>query len=142
MATLFVNETYVNEDKGYQFGESGWQESFTDNMGRLFRSCQKEYGRCTSAVYVDTVDGPPIRVGWYFQKRMEYEDSRPRYDSYSGKMKPAETYLRGVWVTVREAVTIECSNCGHEWEGLARSACPECGARPIGRALTETEEAA
>lgn len=141
MATLFIKESFVNEDKGYIFGEGEWIEAFTDDRGRLFREMQKDYGRCTSSVYRDVPDGPPVKTGWYFQKTMEYEDSRPRYDSYSGRMKPAETYLRGVWVEVREGVSIACSNCGHEWEGLPRSACPDCWAVPVGRELVEAEAA-
>jgi hypothetical protein len=135
---LFIKETFVNETKGYQFGGGEWVEAFTDNRGRLFREMQKEYGRCKSSVYIDVADGPPVKIGWYFEKEMEYEDSRVRYDFYGREVKP-EKYLRGVWVEVREGVKIECSNCGCEWEGLPRSACPECWAVPVGRDLVGVE---
>lgn len=136
---LMVRETFVNETKGYRFGESEWAEAFTDSRKRLFRSCQQDYGRCTSAIYADVADGPPKRVGWYFEKRMAYEDSRPSYDSYTGKMRKPDTYVRGVWVHVADTVPIVCSNCDHEWEGMIGSDCPECGARVTSRELTEAE---
>ena len=37
-------------------------EPYTDNKGRLFRECQKEYGRCVSSVYMDTAEGTRVRV--------------------------------------------------------------------------------
>jgi hypothetical protein len=39
---LQVKETYVNETKGYQFGDVPWYEPYTDNIGKLFRTMQKE----------------------------------------------------------------------------------------------------
>lgn len=94
-----IQETYVNETQGYRFGDSDWFEPYTDNMGKLFRDLQKEYGRCTGKVYTDTVDGAK-QVGWVFEKQMQYEDARPRYNDYGRLLKP-ETYLRAVWVTYR-----------------------------------------
>lgn len=87
MSNLYVQESYVNETKGYRFGDSEWYETYTDNIGRLFRDMQKEYGRCVSRMYVDKTDGRVIPIGWVFQKRMEYEDSH-------------DTYVREVWVQV------------------------------------------
>lgn len=92
---LELKETYANRDKDCIFGESSWQEPFTDHPGKLFRALRSEYGRCTSKVYQDTADGRVKPVGWVFLKRMEYEDSR---HVHSG----SKTYLREVWVTVRE----------------------------------------
>lgn len=85
---LLVRETFTNEDKGYRFGESEWYEAYTDDRGKLFRSMQREYGRCVSSVYVEPNAKP---VGWYFERREQYEDA-------------AETYTRGVWVELREVV--------------------------------------
>jgi len=92
-ASLFIHEEYVNATEGYRFGDSGDEpyEAYTDNIGDLFRSLQRENGRCTGKVYVDTVDGKPITVGWVFQKRMQYEDSQ-------------DTYLREVWVTLHDGI--------------------------------------
>lgn len=86
---LKVSEAYVNLTEGYNFGESGIYETFTDDTGTLYRACQREYGRCVSKVYVD-IDDKTMAVGWVFVKRMEYEDTH-------------ETYLREVWVTLHDA---------------------------------------
>lgn len=88
---LYVQETFLNATEGYAFGESeptdtGYEDG---QMGDLFRSCQREYGRCVSRVYVDR-DGETHPVGWVFQKRDRYEDT-------------GDTYLREVWVTVHTA---------------------------------------
>lgn len=88
---LQMRETFVNETKGYQFGETDWYEPYTDNRGALFLSLQREYGRCVSTMYRDRQDGTVVRVGWVFQKRMEYEGARTRDD----------TYIREAWVELR-----------------------------------------
>ena len=92
---MLISETFVNLDKGYRFGESEPYEPYTDNVGELFREMRREYGRCTGSVYVDTTDGKVKRIGWVFQKRMEYEDYR-RGDS-------ERYYTREVWVTLHDA---------------------------------------
>jgi hypothetical protein len=92
---LQVKETFVNETKGYQFGDVPWYEPYTDNIGKLFRTMQKEYGRCNSKMYIDTKSGGTKQVGWVFTKKMEYDDYRGRGDRY---------YIREVWVEVRELV--------------------------------------
>jgi len=84
---MLISEVYTNETKGYLFGESGQYEPFTNDIGQLFRSCQREFGRCVSSVYQDFKDGTIKRIGWYFEKRMKYEDCN-------------EYYVRGVWVTL------------------------------------------
>jgi hypothetical protein len=89
-ATIQIRETYTNEDQGYQFGDTEWYEPYTDNIGRLFRSLQREYGRCVSTIYVDTPNGTR-KCGWYFEKVMQYDDARTKED----------TYTRGVWVQYR-----------------------------------------
>lgn len=86
-----IFETYVNETRGYQFGDSGWQETcYTPaNKGRLFLDLQREYGRCISKMYVDSLkENRTKQVGWVFQKKMQYEDSD-------------DWYLREVWVEYR-----------------------------------------
>lgn len=86
-----VSEVYINATRGYRFGESEPYEPYTDNIGKLFLSYQREFGRCTSKVYVDTDHGPKA-IGWVFVKKMRYEDARSKND----------TYVREVWVTVHE----------------------------------------
>ena len=87
---MLISETFVNVDKGYRFGETEPYKPYTEDVGRLFRDMQPEYGRCVSSVYVDQKDGPPKRIGWVFQRKDRYEDS-------------GETYTREVWVTLHDA---------------------------------------
>ena len=88
---MLIEETFINQTKGYRFGESGPIESGIDDIGELFRSLQREYGRCVSKVYVDKDGGPgPIPVGWVFEKLMPYEDDSTDF------------YTREVWVTCLE----------------------------------------
>lgn len=79
-----ISETFVNADTDTVFGESGLYEPVTEDVGRLFRLSQNEWGRCISSIYVDT-DAAPRKVGWVFQSRQRYEDT-------------GEPYLREVWV--------------------------------------------
>lgn len=83
---LYAQESYVNATEGRLYGEGPVTETFTADRGELYRACQKEYGRCTGKVYIDSDEGPRA-IGWVFQGRARYEDSD-------------ETYLREVWVTV------------------------------------------
>src|SRR5262245_42077760 len=91
-----IKEDYVNATEGYGYGDSmiDLADTIFDPesptlIGDIFQASQKEYGRCISKVYVDFKDKtrPPIQVGWVFQKRVKYEDSK-------------DTYLREVWVTL------------------------------------------
>jgi hypothetical protein len=91
---LMIQETYVNRTRDLIYGEGEPYEPFTDDIGRLFRNLQAEYGRCRSSVYVDRPDGSgnTDRIGWVFESRQRYEGSGP-----------AEYYLREVWVTLLDA---------------------------------------
>jgi hypothetical protein len=91
---LQIREDYVNETTATRYGQSGWTEAFTTDRGDLFKSLRREYGRCQSKMYRDSPNAQnPKVVGWVFQKRVEY-DGRTR----NGE----KTYLRSVWVEVRE----------------------------------------
>lgn len=94
---LWIQETYLNATENHLIGESEVFETHTDDRGDLFRSLQREYGRCTGRVYVDRADGPPKAVGWVFVGRDHYADGPGLYG------KARETYLREVWVTVHES---------------------------------------
>lgn len=85
---LFVEESHVDATRGVNYGSSGVQESFTNNVGRLFRSCQSHFGRCTSSVYIDTPQGSK-KIGWVFEKQEKYTDT-------------GEPYLSETWVTVHK----------------------------------------
>ena len=70
MTNIMIEETLVNESEGYLIGKTGVYESFTDSRKILFKSLQREYGRCVSKVYAD--DKP---IGWVFEKTVRYEDT-------------------------------------------------------------------
>jgi hypothetical protein len=89
---LYTRYTFVNRTENHIIGEEpSFEEAFTDNRGRLFRSCQKEFGRCTSKMYRDVTGGPPAVVGWVFEGK----------DTYQGCPR-SSTYTREVWVEVLE----------------------------------------
>ena len=87
---IHVQETFINATEGYRFGDSDVYETWTNDRGKLFRDMQREYGRCKGKVWIDRDGAAPLQVGWVFQKRMQYEDSR-------------EWYTREVWVTLHTA---------------------------------------
>jgi hypothetical protein len=83
----------IKEDRRIIFYESGIYESRYDNVGELFKSLQKNWGRCTSKVYRDVESGVlgtiTQAIGWVFQKKEKYEDCN-------------KYYLRETWVTLHE----------------------------------------
>jgi hypothetical protein len=91
---MLIQEEYVNATEGRRMGSDEPYVPFTENIGELFRRCQKEYGRCTGHVYIDKKDGQTQAIGWVFERTEKYENTQ----------KP---YLRQVWVTLHDApVTI------------------------------------
>ena len=105
MNNISVRETYVNETEGHGIGASDWYETFTDDMGELFRAMRSEYGGCSSLMYRDrrarplftafgvvvTRPGATMIVGWVFGNRQRYEDATPPYTE-------SDYYRREVWV--------------------------------------------
>ena len=97
---LQIQETMTGEDlttgKAWRSHEGDYYEPYTDDLGQLFKSLRREYGRCTSRVYVDAPDGTADPIGWVFEKQVEYEDAdRARL---TGRER---LYNRQVWVTYR-----------------------------------------
>lgn len=86
---MLIQETWINQTENCINGESGLYETFTDDVGKLYRHCLKEYGRCTGKVYIDT-DAGTKAIGWIFLKRQKYEDCN-------------ETYLLETWVTLHDS---------------------------------------
>lgn len=86
---MTIKETWIDADAGLITGDSGWYEPYTDKLGDLYRSLQKTYGRCISRMYKDVAvafqNPVPVKVGWVFQKRVQYTDC-------------ADTYLQETWV--------------------------------------------
>jgi hypothetical protein len=91
---MWIQETFINETKGYVCGEPDKYEAFTDDVGRLFRALQREHGRCISKIYRDTDNGAQA-VGWVFEKRMKYSDAR-------GNDLERDYYIQNVWVGLFE----------------------------------------
>ena len=92
---ILIEEEHVqvlDDERRYGMGSSGVYESFADTPGELYRALQKEYGRCTSYVYVG--DENPIKIGWVFQRREKYTDCD-------------DTYTHEVWVTLHEKEPIK-----------------------------------
>ena len=87
MGNIWCSEDYVDAEKHLLLGNSEPYETYCETPGELFRASRKEYGRCTSRIYIDTSEGMKS-VGWVFLKRQAYEDS------------PKETYLQETWVTL------------------------------------------
>ena len=87
---LWVDQTYVEvtaDGNRYNLGNSEVYETGMNSLGELYRSCVRQFGRCTGKVYVE--EGPdPKAIGWTFVKRRPYQD------------EPTKTYLQEVWVTV------------------------------------------
>ena len=89
---MIVRIDYVNATRGVRFGA---EEREIESARGLYRKLQREFGRCQSAVFVDTKDGRTRRVGWVFVSRQTYDDQR-------GSKRADDTYLREVWVTLIE----------------------------------------
>lgn len=86
-----IQETYVNSTKGYRYHDSEITETHIESLGKLFKACQKEFGRCEGKIYVDTPSGAQQR-GWVFARMSRYEDAR---------LKDKDAwYCQEVWVTV------------------------------------------
>lgn len=99
--------TLVDEDNNVQF----WHEveiierhllteEETPDFGAIFRAMRSEHGRCQSSIYVDTKEGPPRKIGWYFLKREHYDERR----YYGEPLTVHNSYLRGAWITLYEEV--------------------------------------
>lgn len=85
---MLISETYIDRSRNVRYGDSGEYEPFTDKIGELFRSFQREYGRCTSKIYVDVPgQSQPMAIGWVFEQRAKYEDTQ-------------EPYIRETWITL------------------------------------------
>ncbi len=115
MSNLWVEENYngidhanTDNERRYSIGESGAYETFTDNLGKLYKSLSKEYGRCVSKMYVDRKDGETIQTGWVFQKRMKYTDAR-------GNDKDKDYYLQETWVSVYKSKPVRTVKVEYEY---------------------------
>jgi len=101
-----IRESFIevrSDGKRLGYGDSEYYEPFTDDPGGLFRSLQREHGRCTGNMYQDVwttsngrreLSNEPRKVGWVFEKRRKYTDCN-------------EWYLSETWVHVRWGYELE-----------------------------------
>ena len=85
MVNLWIAEV-VTQKGEYIIADGEPYETYTDNVGQLFSSLQKEFGRCSGKQYIERED-QDVRCGWVFEKRVKYTDCQ-------------RTYLQETWVTV------------------------------------------
>jgi len=103
---LLIQETWENGTENYILGDSGLYEPFTEDIGRLFGSLQKECGRCIGKVYIDLFNKKKEltdtkAVGWIFERISHYEDT-------------GEKYLHKTWVTLHnDKPTVKTKNHYH-----------------------------
>lgn len=89
--SLYVHEVYYERrgSKLLGIGDSPVYETGMKTPAEIYRSAQKEFGRCTSRVYIEGPSGNSLHIGWVFVKRTKYQDSN-------------ETYLQETWVTIHD----------------------------------------
>lgn len=97
---VLISERYVNRTEGYTWGESDVIEAFTEDMGKLFSGCQREYGRCIGKAYVDCPSGKTKAVGWVFEKLAHYEDTD-------------EPFIQETWVTLYDLAPTKITTYHH-----------------------------
>jgi hypothetical protein len=98
MSNLFIDIAQTNETKHYHLSDPELVETNFDDMGELYRSLVKEYGKCVSKQYI----GDGVQIGWVFEKRVKYDDVR---SSRAFKhMTPVErdkcSFIMATWVAV------------------------------------------
>ena len=79
-----VELNFVNITEGHGYGKEEWDLDNTDfrNMpwGKIFQGLRKEYGRCTSKVFIDNKDPKKsVHIGWCFESTQEYTDTKEKY---------------------------------------------------------------
>lgn len=79
-----IQISHINRDKGRIYSQYDEQLK-TQSRRDLFRRLSREFGRCTSKVYVG--EGSP--VGWCFEKKARYDDT-------------GENYIMETWATITE----------------------------------------
>ena len=72
-----IKTTHINRDKNCTSGENSLpaEDSFIDNLSDLYKFGLKEYGRCTSKIYIDRDKDSTVHIGYVFIQRLKYDDS-------------------------------------------------------------------
>ena len=86
-----VQISIVNESKGYRIYDEVENWDMCENPSEVYHAALKEYGRCTSKVYIDKKDGAVAHIGWHFLKKCFYEDTK-------------EPYSQGAWICPVEKI--------------------------------------
>lgn len=83
-----------DEDKKYRFN-SVPPQPIEGEIYQVYERMRKEYGRCSSKVYIDTKDKKAKPIGWVFEKKTKYDDS----DDF---------FIKETWI----ALYFKCAHCG------------------------------
>ena len=70
---ILISETWVDATGGYIIGDSGVYETMFGNIGELFKSLKKKYGKCISKMFIGDNENAK-HIGWVFSKKVKYED--------------------------------------------------------------------
>ena len=90
MNNIYVQEQFVDRTRECRTGDSEVYESFTSNVKDLFQHLQQEHGVCISNIFRDGPNDEAVPIGWVFQKRMKYSDTK-------------ESFVQEVWVSLHKA---------------------------------------
>jgi hypothetical protein len=74
-------EAHLNKTENYLLGEPykmPLKDTVIKNLQDLYRFGLKEYGRCSSKIYID-VNGKAIHIGYCFIQKRFYEDTKEPY---------------------------------------------------------------
>jgi len=82
------HEERNGQEKVSSLGTDEAYETMYTDVKRLFRSLQREFGRCVDTLFTDGLDDEVKKIGWVFAKRCPYHDD------------PKRSYVHEVLVTV------------------------------------------
>lgn len=75
----------------YEIWDSEVHETNYHSVAQVFKATQREYGKCVSKVYIDQPNQPAKHIGWCFEKKVKYTDSK-------------EFYTQETWITLYSAL--------------------------------------
>jgi len=78
----YLVETFLNKTENYLLCEpqkTPLADTVIKNLRDLYKYGRKEYGRCVSKMYVDSKDGITKHVGYVFEQKRYYEDTKEPY---------------------------------------------------------------
>lgn len=83
-----VEVTMTNKTENYIIFEKiqEWDNGRCETPAEVYRAALREYGRCVSKMYIDSKGGKARHIGWVFERKCYYEDTR-------------ESYIQETWIT-------------------------------------------